>query len=194
MVALDSNDVLEQGDTAPTFELPGTDGETHTLSDFADYEGVLIVFTCNHCPYAKAKFDEMNRLTEEYDGVAVVGINPNDAEEYPEDDFETMQDRVADGTIQWDAYLRDESQEVAAAYGAMCTPDPFLFERDGDEFVLAYHGRLDDAQDPDSEPETREMKAHIDAMLAGEGLPDEFHPSRGCSVKWTEGNEPAYWE
>jgi len=194
MVALDSNDVLEQGDTAPTFELPGTDGETHTLSDFADYEGVLIVFTCNHCPYAKAKFDEMNRLTEEYDGVAVVGINPNDAEEYPEDDFETMQDRVADGTIQWDAYLRDESQEVAAAYGAMCTPDPFLFERDSDEFVLAYHGRLDDAQDPDSEPETREMKAHIDAMLAGEGLPEEFKPSRGCSVKWKDDNEPDYWD
>ncbi len=194
MVALDSNDVLEQGDAAPSFELPGTDGETHTLSDFADYEGVLIVFTCNHCPYAKAKFDEMNRLTEEYDEVAVVGINPNDAEEYPDDDFETMQDRVADGTIQWDAYLRDESQEVAAAYGAMCTPDPFLFERDGDEFVLAYHGRLDDAQDPDSEPETREMKAHIDAMLAGDDLPDELKPSRGCSVKWKEGNEPDYWD
>ncbi len=194
MVALDSNDVLEQGDNAPEFELPGTDGEPYTLSDFADYEGVLIVFTCNHCPYAKAKFDEMNRLTEEYDEVAVVGINPNDAEEYPEDDFETMQDRVADGTIQWDAYLHDESQEVAAAYGAMCTPDPFLFERDGDEFVLAYHGRLDDAQDPDSEPESREMKAHIDAMLAGEELPDEFKPSRGCSVKWKDGNEPDYWD
>ena len=194
MVALDSNDVLEQGDTAPAFELPGTDGETYTLSDFDGYEGLLVVFTCNHCPYAKAKFDEMNRLTEEYEEVAVIGINPNDAEEYPEDDFETMRERVADGTIQWDAYLRDESQEVAAAYGAMCTPDPFLFERDGNEFILAYHGRLDDAQDPDSEPEAREMKVHIDAMLAGEELPEEFKPSRGCSVKWKDDNEPDYWD
>ncbi len=194
MVALDSNDVLEQGDTAPAFELPGTDGETYTLSDFDGYEGLLVVFTCNHCPYAKAKFDEMNRLTEEYEEVAVIGINPNDAEEYPEDDFETMRERVADGTIQWDAYLRDESQEVAAAYGAMCTPDPFLFERDGNEFILAYHGRLNDAQDPDSEPEAREMKVHIDAMLAGEELPEEFKPSRGCSVKWKDDNEPDYWD
>ncbi len=194
MVALDSNDVLEQGDTAPSFTLPGTDGETYSLSDFDEYEGLLLVFTCNHCPYAKAKFDEMNRLTAEYDDIAVVGINPNDAEEYPDDDFETMQERVAEGTIAWDAYLRDESQEVAAAYGAMCTPDPFLFANDGGEFVLAYHGRLDDAQDPDSEPDTREMNEHIETLLAGEEITDEFQPSRGCSIKWKDGNEPAYWD
>lgn len=194
MVALDSQDKLEQGDEAPAFELPGVDGESHSLSDFADYEALLVVFTCNHCPYAKAKFDEMNRLTEEYDEVAVVGINPNDAEEYPEDDFETMQARVEDGTIQWDAYLHDESQEVAAAYGAMCTPDPFLFETEGETFRLAYHGRLDDAPNPDDEPEEREMKACIDALLAGKDLTEEFRPSRGCSIKWKPGNEPDYWE
>ena len=194
MVALESETILDRGEEAPDFELRGTDGETHELADFEEYQALLLVFTCNHCPYAKAKFEEMNRLAAEFDEVAVVGINPNDAEEYPEDDFETMQELVDDGTIQWDAYLRDESQEVAAAYGAMCTPDPYLFENDDGTFRLAYHGRLDDAQDPDSEPETREMHAHIESLLAGEPIDDEFVPSRGCSIKWQAGNEPDYWE
>ena len=205
MVALESTDVLEHGDEAPAFELPGVDGQTHSLDDFADYEALLVVFTCNHCPYAKAKFEEMNRLAEAYDEVAVVGINANDEEEYPEDDFETMVERVEDGTIQWDAYLRDESQDVAAAYGAMCTPDPYLFENtareestldsdsEQDSFRLVYHGRLDDAQDPDSEPAVREMAEHIENLLAGEAVSTEFKPSRGCSIKWREGNEPDYW-
>jgi peroxiredoxin len=204
MVELESEDVLERGDVAPAFELEGVDGETHSLSDFEDYDGVLVVFTCNHCPYAKAKFGEMNRLTSEFEDIAVVGINPNDAEEYPEDDFETMQERVEDGTIQWDAYLRDESQAVAAAYGAQCTPDPFLFENTGREettldtddgqFHLVYHGRLDDAPNPEDEPEDREMKTHIEDMLAGEPVSEEFAPSRGCSIKWKQGNEPDYWD
>jgi peroxiredoxin len=204
MVELESEGVLGRGDVAPDFELQGVDGETHSLSEFEDYDGVLVVFTCNHCPYAKAKFEEMNRLTSEFETVAVVGINPNDAEEYPEDNFETMQERVAEGTIQWDAYLRDESQEVAAAYGVQCTPDPFLFENTGREgttleaddgqFRLVSHGRLDDAPNPDDEVETREMKTHIENMLAGESVSEEFVPSRGCSIKWKPGNEPDYWD
>ena len=194
MVELESEDVLTAGDVAPDFELPGVDGETYTLSSFEESEALLVVFTCNHCPYAKAKFDEMNRLTEEFDDVAVVGINPNDAEEYPEDDFETMVERVEDGTIQWDAYLHDESQEVAAAYGAQCTPDPFLFEHDDGEFRLVYHGRLDDAPNPDDEVSDREMKRHIETLLDGGDVTDEFSPSRGCSIKWKPGNEPEYWD
>ncbi len=193
MVALDSQDILEKGDEAPAFELKGVDGETHTLADFEGYDGLLLVFTCNHCPYAKAKFEEMNRLASEFDSISVVGINSNDEGEYPDDDFETMVEYVEDEIIQWDEYLRDESQEVAAAYGAMCTPDPFLFENDDGTFRLVYHGRLDDALDPDSEPEKREMKGHIEEMLAGRPVRDEFKPSRGCSVKWRDGNEPAYW-
>ena len=140
---------LERGDAAPDFELPGTDGETHSLADFADHKALLVVFTCNHCPYAQAKFDTLNRLADDYDDIAVVGINPNNADEYPEDSFETMQELVEDGTIDYDAYLRDESQAVAQAYGAVCTPDPFLFERTDSGFELAYHGRLDDAHGPD---------------------------------------------
>jgi len=208
MVALDSEEILQRGDAAPSFELPGTDGDSHALSEFEAMDGLLVVFTCNHCPYAKAKFDEMNRLATGYDTVAVVGINPNNADEYPEDDIETMRERVAAGTISFDAYLRDEGQNVAAAYGAHCTPDPFLFENTAREttslaeeelsgegpFHLLYHGRLDDALDPDAEAQDREMRAHIDAMLEGDPVTDEFRPSRGCSVKWKPGNEPAYWE
>ncbi|WP_340101857.1 thioredoxin family protein [Salinibaculum salinum] len=193
MVAADSVEVLERGDQAPDFELTGTDEETYTLSDFADNEALLVVFTCNHCPYAQAKFDELNALATEYDDVAVVGINSNDPAEYPDDSFERMQELVADGTIQYDAYLFDETQEVAAAYGATCTPDPFLFERSDDRFELVYHGRLDDALNPDDEPTEREMKAHIDSLLAGDEVSEEFQPSRGCSIKWKEGNEPDYW-
>jgi peroxiredoxin len=194
MVSVESEDVLEHGDEAPAFELPGVDGKTHALADFEDYDALLVVFTCNHCPYAKAKFDEMNRLAEEFDDCAVVGINPNDETQYETDDFETMVERVEEGTIQWDAYLRDADQSVAAAYGAMCTPDPFLFEHDGGTFRLAYHGRLDDALDPETEPTDREMADHIERVLAGEAIEADLRASRGCSVKWREGNEPAYFE
>ncbi|WP_436902075.1 thioredoxin family protein [Halovenus halobia] len=194
MVALDSKDVLEPGDEAPDFELTGTDGETYSPADFSEYDALLLVFTCNHCPYAKAKFAEMNQLAEEYDDVAVVGINPNDETEYPEDDFETMVERVEDGTIQWDAYLRDDEQTVAAEYGAMCTPDPFLFANEEGSFRLTYHGRLDDAPNPDDDAEHREMTGHIENLLAGEAVTDEFQPSRGCSIKWRAGNEPEYWD
>jgi peroxiredoxin len=194
MVALESEDVLERGDEAPDFELNGVDGDAYSLDDFADDEALLVVFTCNHCPYAKAKFAELNRLASEFEEASVVGINPNNADEYPEDDFETMVERVESGQIQFDAYLRDESQEVAAAYGATCTPDPFLFENDGGIFSLVYHGRLDDALNPDDDPSEREMHGHIEALLAGQSVSDDFKPSRGCSIKWNAGNEPDYWE
>lgn len=185
---------LTLGDAAPTFELPRSDGKTYALEDFADNEALLVVFTCNHCPYAKAKFDLLNEYADRYDDVAVVGINPNDAEEYPEDSFDRMQDLVDEGTIAYDAYLRDESQEVAAAYGAVCTPDPFLFRREDGDFRLAYHGRLDDALNPDDEPTRFDVEEAIEAVLAGESVDDEFKPSRGCTIKWKPGNEPDYWD
>jgi peroxiredoxin len=195
MVSLDSeSDVLGRGDEAPPFELPGADGATYSLSDFADRDALLVVFTCNHCPYAKAKIDELNRLAAEYDDLAVVGINANDPEEYPDDSFERMQELVDRGEIQYDAYLFDESQAVAAAYGARCTPDPFLFRNDGGSFKLAYHGRLDDAPNPNDEPSEREMAAHVETLLDGGQVTAAEKPSRGCSIKWTPGNEPAYWD
>jgi peroxiredoxin len=188
MVLEKSTQELERGDAAPTFELPGTDGETHALSEFDGHKALLVTFTCNHCPYAQAKFAALNGLAAEYDNVAVVGINPNDAEEYPEDSFEQMKELVEEGTIRYDAYLRDESQDVARAYGAVCTPDPFLFASNGDEFELAYHGRLDDAHGPDEEPSGEpgfEMAGAIESVLAGVPVDQQFQPSRGCSIKWT---------
>jgi peroxiredoxin len=174
---------LGVGDAPPEFDLPGTDGQQYGLADFADSEALLVVFTCNHCPYAKAKVPLLNELAADYDEVAVVGINPKE-----------MQAAVEDGTVQYDAYLFDESQAVAAAYGAVCTPDPFLFRRVDGGFELAYHGRLDDAPNPDDEPSRIEMREAIDAVLAGETVELEFEPSRGCTIKWRPGNEPDYWE
>jgi peroxiredoxin len=188
---------IQAGDAAPPFELPGTDGQTYTLDSFADDEALLVVFTCNHCPYAKAKFGALNAIARDYDDVSVVGINPNDPGEYEADSFERMQELVEAGTVGYDAYLFDESQSVAKAYGAVCTPDPFLFGRASGEFTLAYHGRLDDALAPDDDPsgepgfETREA---IESVLAGEAVDREFAPSRGCTIKWRPGNEPDYWD
>jgi peroxiredoxin len=195
-MAQDSIQVLDAGDEAPDFDLPGTDEETYSPDDFADREALLVVFTCNHCPYAKAKERALNAIAADYDEVAVVGINPNDAEEYPDDSFERMRERVESGKLDIDAYLRDESQSVAAAYGAVCTPDPFLFANDDGTFRLAYHGRLDDALNPDDEPSGEpgfEMRQAIDAVLAGEAVDLDWQPSRGCSIKWAPGNEPDYW-
>ena len=180
---------LERGDVAPDFQLPGTDDETYALSDFADYEALLLVFTCNHCPYAQARIEALNGIADDYDEVAVVGVNPNDAREYPDDSFDRMKDLVEDGTIRYDAYLRDESQEVARDYGAVCTPDPFLFADEDGSFRLAYHGRLDDATDPDDAPSGEpgfEMREVIDTVLAGGSVERDPEPSRGCSIKWKE--------
>jgi len=186
MVLMESDSELTRGDEAPDFELPGADGETHSLDDFADYDALLVVFTCNHCPYAEAKVDELNYLASAYDDLAVVGINPNDAEAYPDDSFERMAERVEDGEIRFTAYLRDESQAVASEYGAVCTPDPFLFENDGGAFRLEFHSRIDDAMKPDAEPERYEMREAVEALLAGEEIPVAETPSQGCSIKWRE--------
>ena len=190
MVTLESEtDALEPGDRAPEFGLRGTDGGEYSLSDFDNYDALLVVFTCNHCPYAQAKFDAMNDIADAYESVAVVGINPNDADEYPEDSLEKMLEYVESGEVDVTAYLRDESQTVAEAYGAVCTPDPFLFRNDDDTFRLAYHGRFDDALNPDEEPSGApgfEMRDVIEDVLGGEEPADEFRPSRGCSIKWRE--------
>ncbi len=187
MVAMESDSELTRGDVAPGFELEGTDGEMYSLESFEDRDAILVVFTCNHCPYAQAKFDLLNDVAETYDDCAVVGINPNDAEQYPEDSFEKMREYVADGRVAYDAYLRDDSQDVARAYGARCTPDPFLFRKDGDgEFRLAYHGRLDDALNPDDEATEVYIDDAIESVLAGAEVEYPDRPSRGCSIKWRE--------
>jgi len=192
-MAGESIDVLERGDLAPSFELEGTDGETYTPESFGDAQALLVVFTCNHCPYAKAKHPYLNDLAEQHDDVAVVGINPNDPEEYPEDSFDQMVAVVEEGTVAYDAYLFDEEQTVAPAYGAVCTPDPFLFRNTDVGFQLAYHGQLDDALNPDDEPTRFHIEEAIADVLAGDSVSVDGGPSRGCTIKWREGNEPEYW-
>jgi hypothetical protein len=129
----------------------------------------------------------MNAIAADYDEVAVVGINPNDETEYPEDSFERMTEYVDRGAIDITAYLRDETGDVAEAYGAVCTPDPFLFGNDDGAFRLAYHGRFDDAMNPNDEPSVEpghEMREAIEEVLDGETPDKTFRPSRGCSIKW----------
>jgi peroxiredoxin len=189
MVQAESESELSRGDAAPAFRLDGTDGATYSLDSFADNDALLIVFTCNHCPYAKAKFGTLNAIAADYDDCAVVGINPNDADEYPDDSYERMCELTDDGTVAYDAYLRDDTAEVARAYGAVCTPDPFLFARHEGEWHLKYHGRLDDALNPDDEPSGEpgfEIRQAIDAVLAGERVTLDDEPSRGCSIKWPD--------
>ncbi|ELZ26202.1 peroxiredoxin [Halogeometricum pallidum JCM 14848] len=186
MVLKESDSKLSRGDAAPEFSLPGADGGTYSPASFADREALLVVFTCNHCPYAKAKFDELNYLARSYDELAVVGINANDAEEYPEDSLERMEELVEDGTIEYTAYLRDDSQETAREYGAVCTPDPFLFGREEGEFRLAFHSRIDDAMSPDDEVTDYEMRTAVEAVIAGEEIPLDETPSQGCSIKWKD--------
>jgi len=186
MVLKESDSELDRGDSAPEFELRGTDGETHTPDSFADSDALLLVFTCNHCPYAQAKFDFLNELADEFDAAAVVGINPNANPEYPDDDFEHMIDLVEDGTIDYDAYLYDETQNVAREYGAVCTPDPFLFAHEDGEWQLAYHGRLDDALNPGDKPTEFYARDAIESVLAGKPVDHDDLPSRGCSIKWVD--------
>ncbi len=182
MALLDSDPKLGVGERAPDFNLKGIDGGMHSLEDFKGARAVLIVFMCNHCPYVKAKLEVIKGLAEKYadKGLVIIGINPNDSQGYPEDSYENMV-RVA-GEKEFNFhYLHDETQEVAKAYGAVCTPDPFLF--DGD-FKLAYHGRLDDALGPGQVASQHDMDEAIEAVLSGKKVEKGFLPSRGCSIKW----------
>ena len=144
-------------------------------------EGLLLIFMCNHCPYVKAKIDTLVKLHQRYgDKIAIVGINSNDPE-YPEEGMDNMKQFAAERGIEF-PYLLDDTQEVAKSYGATCTPDPFLFDR---ERKLVFHGRIDDALQPGDTPTEYTMANNIQKMLNGEKLDEEFKPSMGCSIKWS---------
>ncbi|MBI5176530.1 thioredoxin family protein [Candidatus Micrarchaeota archaeon] len=175
---------LKPGDPAPDFRglKCATCGHGHSLSDFNNTKALLVIFMCNHCPYVRAKAETITALNEKYSGrgVEVLGINSNDAAGYPEDDFEGMRREVKSREYEFH-YVADESQDAARAYGASCTPDPFLFDS---QRKLAYHGRFNDALEPGTQAKTADMEDAIDAVLSGRKPPHEFLASIGCSIKW----------
>ena len=183
MVLLESQIKLKKGDIAPDFELLGIDDKTHTLKNYENYKGILVIFMCNHCPYVKAKVDALNELFEECGkDIAIIGINSNDPTNVPEDSFEGMKQTAKEKNFQFD-YLVDETQEIAKKYGAVCTPDPFLFDSDK---RLVFHGRIDDAMNPDAKVTEKVMINNIEKFLNGQKIEKDFDPSIGCSIKWKE--------
>ena len=183
MVLLESQIKLKKGDIAPDFELLGTDDKKHALKDYESYKGILVIFMCNHCPYVKAKVDALNELFEKCGkDIAIIGINSNDPTNVPEDSFDGMKQTAIEKKFQFD-YLVDETQEIAKKYGAVCTPDPFLFDS---EKKLIFHGRIDDAMNPEAEVSEKVMINNIQKFLEGQKIEKDFDPSIGCSIKWKE--------
>ena len=185
--------MLPLGTEAPDFSLvDAVSGDKVSLSDFSDKQALLVVFLSNHCPYVQHIRPELARFSADYEdsGLGVVGICSNDPEEYPEDAPDRMKAEAETHGYRF-PYLVDEDQTVAATYRAMCTPDFFLF--DGDR-KLVYRGRFDEGRPGMDVPVTgRDLRAAVDAVLAGEAPAEEQIPSMGCSIKWRPGNEPAYF-
>ena len=181
MVLLESKVSLQTGDMAPDFELLGVDDKQHSLSNYKDYKGLLVIFMCNHCPYVKAKIEAMKEIHGKFkDRIALVGINSNDSMEYPDDSFENMKIIAQEKEIKFD-YLVDGDQEIAKKYGAVCTPDPFLFDS---ERRLVFHGKIDNAMKPEDTATEKTMISNIQRFLDGEKIEKDFDPSIGCSIKW----------
>lgn len=167
------------GDRAPTFALPDTEGSAH---EPGGAPATVVVFTCNHCPYALAWHERIVGVARDYAtrGVRVLAINPNDAERYPRDSPQAMRARVEDGEFEGVPYLRDESQDVARAYGAKTTPDVFVLDADR---LLRYRGAPDSNYD-DPTQNAALLRSALDAVLDGRDLEPVETPPVGCSIKW----------
>ena len=170
------------GAVAPPFDLPGIDGRRHTLDSVRGPNGLVVMFICNHCPYVKAIVDKIVRDARDLAavGVGTVAIMSNDPTEYPEDSFANMKAVAARHGFGF-PYLVDETQQVARAYGAVCTPDFFGFDRD---LKLAYRGRLDASGRSPDPTAVRELHPAMLAVARGDAPPAVQHPSIGCSIKW----------
>lgn len=180
MAKTESAMTLEKGAKAPDFALPGIDGRTYSLPDFSGREGLFILFMCNHCPYVKVRMEEVVALHKEFgEKIAFVGINSSDPE-YPGEGWENMKTFAKEREMSF-PYLLDEDGAVAKAYGATCTPDPFLFDENQQ---LVFHGRLVDALEPQEAVTEHAMRDAIKKMLAGEVIDPWFNPSLGCSIKF----------
>ena len=183
-----ASEMLALGTPAPAFDLPDTEGHMVSLSDFKEAPALLVIFMCNHCPFVKHILNPMVGLVREYQakGVAVVGINSNDVVNFPEDSPEMMAKVAKEAGFTF-GYLYDESQEVAKAYHAACTPDFFLFNK---QRKLVYRGQMDDSRPSNNIPVTgADLTAAIEALLAGRKVSPEQKPSIGCNIKWKQENE-----
>jgi peroxiredoxin len=180
---------LQVGASAPDFNLPGVDGKTLGLADFAKSRLLLVVFSCNHCPFVVGSEDRMNALLADYrpKGMAMVAINSNETENHPDDSFEHMVARAKEKGFKY-PYLRDESQDVARAYGALRTPHFFLFD---EKRKLRYTGRMDDNPRQPEKARTHELRDAIDALLAGRAPAAPMTNPIGCNVKWK--GQDAHW-
>jgi peroxiredoxin len=173
------------GFPAPDFQLAGTDGRIYTLEELRGPKGLLVMFICNHCPYVKAVLDRIIRDVNDLRplGIHAVGINANDAVGYPEDSFAQMVALSNDRSLPF-PYLYDETQDVAHAYDAVCTPDFFGFDRN---LQLRYRGRLDASRKETAPPDAKRELFQAMKMVAESGhAPVEQHPALGCSIKWRE--------
>ncbi|WP_338686832.1 thioredoxin family protein [Haloferula helveola] len=183
---------LKPGDAAPEFELPAADGALQSLTGARGEKGTLVFFACNHCPYVVMLADAIASIANDLadKGIATVAISSNDVENYPQDSPELMASFAKEHGWEF-PYLYDESQDVAKAYGAACTPDFFLFDSVGN---LYYAGQFDDSRPKNGrQPDGADLMAAVADMLAGRSAPERQLPSSGCNIKWKPGNEPAYF-
>ena len=183
--------MLPLGTQAPDFSLPDISGKLVSLSGLAGSSGLLVMFICNHCPYVKHVAPELARLGTEYQakGVAVVAINANDADQYPDDGPAKMAEEARKQGYTFPC-LYDASQSTAQAYRAACTPDFFLFD---DNHRLVYRGQLDDSRPGNGVPVTgADLRKAMDQLISGATMASKQRPSLGCNIKWRPGNEPGY--
>src|ERR671928_371688 len=181
MVKTISSQVLNTGEKSPDFELKGVDNKIYSLKDFDSSNSLLVVFVCNHCPYVRARIGDIANLQSMFktSDLQVVGINSNDPT-YEGEGFDNMIKFAREYKLNF-PYLIDDTQVVAKAYGAVCTPDPFLFDQ---ERKLVFHGRINDALEPAMSPKVFIMENNVRKVLKGEKIEKDFDPSIGCSIKW----------
>jgi peroxiredoxin len=174
---------LALGAAAPDFQLPGVDGKTYSLANFSDAKLLVVVFSCNHCPYVIGSEDRMIKFQADYAprGVAFVAINSNETVGHPGDSFDHMKQRAKERAFKF-PYLRDDSQQVALAYGALRTPHYYLFDADR---KLRYTGRMDDNPRNPGQEKTHELRDAVDAILAGNAPAVPLTNPIGCNVKWS---------
>jgi peroxiredoxin len=181
MVKTVSSQVLNTGEKSPDFKLKGVDNKIYSLKDFDSSKSLLVVFICNHCPYVKARIGDIVNLQSMFKSseLQVVGINSNDPN-YEGEGFDNMIKFAREYKLNF-PYLIDDTQLIAKTYGAVCTPDPFLFDQ---ERRLVFHGRINDALEPEMTPKVSVMENNVRKVLRGEKIEKDFDPSIGCSIKW----------